>query len=145
MYHYTETGLQNVWLANGYTVRKTPYGETVSIDDADGLSLAIGRAIAKKPHLTGCEFRFLRKALGLSQNRAGDLLGAAVETVSLWERRGRIPKGADHMLRAIYLETVDGNVKLKELIEQLIDLDRKNDEEKLVFQDTADGWFPKAA
>jgi hypothetical protein len=26
-YRYTESGLTNVWLANGYTLRKTKYGE----------------------------------------------------------------------------------------------------------------------
>lgn len=29
MHHYTESGLQNVWLENGYHVRKTPYGDAV--------------------------------------------------------------------------------------------------------------------
>jgi hypothetical protein len=37
MYHYTETGLQNVWLANGYNVRKTSDGDAISIENADGL------------------------------------------------------------------------------------------------------------
>jgi hypothetical protein len=36
MYHYTESGLDNVWLANGYTVIETPYGKGVSVRDADG-------------------------------------------------------------------------------------------------------------
>ena len=31
MYHYTDGGLQNVRLANGYRVQKTPYGEAVAI------------------------------------------------------------------------------------------------------------------
>lgn len=28
-YRYTESGLTNVWLANGYPIRKTKYGEGV--------------------------------------------------------------------------------------------------------------------
>lgn len=144
MYHYTEIGLQNVWLANGYNVRKTPYGNAVSIEDADGLHRAIGRRLACKSHLTGAEFRFLRKELDLSQRRAAELLGSTEQTVALWERTGKIPKTADRMFRAIYLETIDGNVKLKEMIERIAGLDRKA-EEKMVFQDTDEGWFPKAA
>jgi DNA-binding transcriptional regulator YiaG len=143
MYHYTEVGLQNVWLANGYHVRKTSYGQAVSIEDADGLHQAIGRVLACKSHLTGAEFRFLRKELDLSQHRAADLLGTTEQTVALWEKRGKIPKTADRMFRAIYLETVDGNVKLKELIERVADLDRKV-EEKMVFQDTESGWLKAA-
>lgn len=143
MYHYTEVGLQNVWLANGYNVRKTSYGKAVSIENADGLHRAIGRALACKSHLTGAEFRFLRKELDLSQHRVADLLGATEQAVSLWERKGKIPKTADRMFRAIYLETIDGNVKLKELIERVADLDRKVDV-KLVFQDTDGGWLKAA-
>ena len=29
MYHYTDGGLRNVWLVNGYEVRQTPFGEGV--------------------------------------------------------------------------------------------------------------------
>jgi DNA-binding transcriptional regulator YiaG len=144
MYHYTEIGLQNVWLANGYNVRKTPYGKAVSIEDAEGLHLAIGRKIARKSYLTGAAFRFLRKELDLSQHRAADLLGTSEQTVALWEKRGKIPKTADRMFRAIYLETVDGNVKLKEMIERVADLDRKP-EEKMIFEDTEAGGLPQAA
>jgi DNA-binding transcriptional regulator YiaG len=144
MYHYTEVGLQNVWLANGYHVKETKYGNAVSIEDADGLHLAIGRRLARKSHLTGAEFRFLRKELDLSQHRLADLLGTTEQTIALWERRGKIPKTADRMFRAIYLETVDGNIKLKEMIERAADLDRQ-EEEKMVFQDTDAGWFQKAA
>lgn len=143
MYHYTEIGLQNVWLANGYNVKKTAYGNAVSIENADGLHLAIGRALARKSHLTGAEFRFLRKELDLSQSRVAGLLGTTEQTVALWEKRGKIPKTADRVFRAIYLETIDGNVKLRELIERVADLDRKVDE-KLVFQDTDNGWLEAA-
>lgn len=144
MYHYTEIGLRNVWLANGYTEKKTAYGKAVAIEDADGLHKAIGRAVAMKTHLTGSEFRFLRKELDLSQHRLADLLGTSEQTVALWERKGKIPKTADRMVRAVYLESIDGNVKIKELIERAADLDRQADE-KLIFQDTECGWLPKAA
>lgn len=144
MYHYIETGLQNVWLANGYHRKATAYGDAISIEDADGLHQAIGRALARKRQLTGCEFRFLRKELDLSQARAADLLGTSEQTVALWERRGKIPQTAHRMFCAIYLETVDGNVKLKDLIERIAELDRTGDA-KMVFQDTGDGWHPKVA
>ena len=144
MYHYTEIGLQNVWLENGYNERKTPYGKAMSIEDADGLHKAIGRAVACKSDLTGAEFRFLRKEMDLSQHGVADLLGTSEQTVALWERRGKIPKTADRMIRAIYLESVDGNVKLKELIGRIADLDRKEDQ-RMVFHDTDAGWFPRAA
>ena len=42
-YHYTGCGLDNIYLANGFERKVTPYGEGVSIADADGLHEAIGR------------------------------------------------------------------------------------------------------
>lgn len=144
MYHYTESGLKNIWLKNGYNEVETSEGVGVSFDDIDGLHKAIGRALARKTSLTGSEFRFLRKELGLSQGRIAAMLGSTEQSVALWEKRGKIPKTADRMTKAIYLETIDGNVKLREMIERLVDLDQR-EAEKLVFEDTDKGWLPKAA
>jgi DNA-binding transcriptional regulator YiaG len=139
MYHYTESGLQNVWLANGYKAKKTAHGKAVAIVEADGLHKAIGRAIACKGYMTGAELRFLRKELDLSQTRFGTFVGASEESVSLWERRGRVPKSASRLMQALYIETIDGNVKLKELIERLAALDRTQ-QDRMVFEDTGQGW-----
>ena len=139
MYHYTESGLRNVWLANGYKIRNVGGEEAAAIHDVDELHRAIGRNLARKARLTGAELRFLRKEMGLSQNRLAEMLGSTEQTVSLWERRGRMPVGYDRLLRAFYLEFLDGNVKLKEMVDRLVDLDRKDDE-KTVFEDTDTGW-----
>ncbi len=139
MYHYTESGLQNVYLSNGFKTRKTAAGDAVAIVDAGGLHQAIGRHIANKGHMTGAEFRFLRKELDFSQTRFGALLDVSEEAVSLWERRGRIPKSACRWMQALYLEAVNGNVRVKDLIEQLANLDREQ-HDKLVFEDTEAGW-----
>lgn len=139
MYHYTESGLRNVWLANGYKVRNVGGEEAVAIHDVDQLHKVIGRNLARKPSLTGVELRFLRKEMGLSQKRLADMLGSSEQTVSLWERGGRMPVGYDRLVRAFYLEFLDGNVKLQEMVERLIDLDRTEDE-KVIFEDTDSGW-----
>ena len=68
MYRYTEGGLTNVWLSNGFREEDTPYGKGVSIEDVEGLHRVIGMKLVKeRAQLTGAEFRFLRKELGLSQ------------------------------------------------------------------------------
>ncbi len=36
MYRYTDGGLRNVWLANGYLVKETPYGEAVANAECRG-------------------------------------------------------------------------------------------------------------
>ena len=121
MYHYTESGLRNVWLVNGYAVRQTPYGEAVSIQDLEGLHRYIGSVIARRPKLTGPELRFLRKEMGMSQRGVAAFVGTSEQNVSLWERRGRVPQAADRILKLAYLEHVnrDGNVKIKETIDFL--------------------------
>ena len=139
MYHYTESGLQNVWLKNGYIVRNTPYGKGVSIHDLEGLHKAICLALTRSPKLTGAEFRFLRKELGMSQRGIASLLGTTEQNVSLWERRGRVPKVTDRLIKLIYLEHVNQNVKIRELIERLNEQDTKA-QEKLRFETSDQEW-----
>ena len=139
MYHYTECGLRNVWLQNGYTVQKTPYGQGVSIHNVEGLHGLIGRSLANKPKLNGAELRFLRKELGLSQAALGRLVGTSEQNVSLWERRGHIPKASDRLIRLIFLEKIGGNVKIRELIERLSDQD-SDGQHKLTFAQKAGNW-----
>ena len=138
-YHYTESGLQNVWLNNGYKVRKCEGGDAIAISDADGLHQAIGRHLAAKGYITGKEFRFLRKELDLSQNRFANWIGLTEDMVSKWERLGRVPKMACRFIQGIYLEKIDGNVKITEMVERLANLDREQ-EGRLVFEDTTEGW-----
>ena len=73
MYHYTDGGLRNVWLANGYEIKKTPFGEGVAFHNLDGLTESICIALTKKAGvLTGTEFRYIRSAgMLLSQPSMG--------------------------------------------------------------------------
>jgi putative transcriptional regulator len=127
MYHYTESGLKNIWLKNGYVVKNTPYGEAVSIQDVEGLHKLIGRIIARRPRFTGPELRFLRKEMGMSQKGLADFVGTSEQTVSLWERGRAMPKAADRLIKLAYLEMIskEGNVKIKKMIEELNALDAK--------------------
>lgn len=70
-YHYTKSGLNNVYLLNGFEFVNTPYGKAKSVEDVEGLHKLIGSHLCKKPHLTGAEFRFLIKEMGLSQSGLG--------------------------------------------------------------------------
>ena len=61
MYHYTDGGLRNVWLVNGYEIRQTPYGNGVAFHNLDGLTQSICTALTRKAApLTGAEFRYIR-------------------------------------------------------------------------------------
>ena len=47
VYHYTESGPDNVFLVGGYDYVDTPRGRTVVIRDIDGLHRVIGRALVR--------------------------------------------------------------------------------------------------
>ncbi len=133
MYHYTESGLQHVWLTSGYVVRKTLYGKGVSIQDVAGLHKVICNVIARKPSLTGAELRFLRKEMRMSQSALAELLGTSEQNVSLWERRGRIPRTSDRLIKLICLDYLKEDVQIRTLIERLNEQDVKA-QEKLRFE-----------
>jgi putative transcriptional regulator len=42
-YHYTECGLDNIYLLNGFDPVETPRGKGVTIRNIDGLHRAIGK------------------------------------------------------------------------------------------------------
>ena len=145
MYHYTECGLNKVWLRNGYTVHDTPYGKGVAITDADGLHEAIAMLLVNhKPRLSGGEFRFIRKELDLSQQALGDILGKDAQSVARWEKSGRVPKMAERFLGALYREQVHGSAKIREIIERLNETDQRA-YSKIEFEETKNGWQPLAA
>lgn len=143
-YHYTESGLRNVWLKNGYTIRNTPYGETVSIVAVEALHRVLGTVIARKAHLTGAELRFLRKEMDLSQRVLADLLGTSEQSVSLWERRGKVPRTSERLICALYLERAERrNMKLMKLLDELANIDRSAQERIEMVAD--DGHWQEAA
>lgn len=129
MYHYTTSGLDNVWLSNGYTVKQTPYGKAVAVVDADGLHQMLAIHLTEKPgRLNGKEFRFLRSLMCLSQQSLAKMVGVTEQALSLWERTGKIPKSGDVVVRMLVLEKLTGDGKMSEII------DRVNTIERLVNQ-----------
>jgi DNA-binding transcriptional regulator YiaG len=124
MYHFTDGGLRNVWLSNGYVEHKTAYGSGVSFHDLNGLVAAICQALCKKPgKLTGAEFRYIRAALLLSQKALGKLFGYTEQAVAKWEKHGKVPKVVDAALRLIFLERQDGNKKVTAAVDMLNAID----------------------
>lgn len=143
-HHYAESGLTNVWLANGFIIRKTKYGEGVSIHNVEGLHRALAQTLANKPYLTGTEVRFLRKEMGLSQRGLGELLGVTDQAVALWERKGRPPKTADRLLRLIYVEHDKGNAPIRATIQRINDMDSQ-DHERIIAEEAKGGWKTRLA
>lgn len=144
MYHYTDGGLKNVWLSNGYTVHKTPYGEAVSIHDVDGLTRAICLALTEKAGLlTGVEFRYIRQGgMLLSQPALGKLIGVDGQSVARWEKTGRVPKWADKLLRLLYVAHASGNEPIRRVVERVRTVERLV-RQRIVVRESRTGWKPQ--
>ena len=125
-FHYTACGLNNVWLANGYTVKQTKYGKGVSIIDIDDLhKLLATQLVEKNGLLLGREFRFLRVQLGLTQQGLGKLLGNISENaVSLWERKDSVPIVYDHWLRMHVIAKHKGDTKVVDAVKRIQTVER---------------------
>jgi putative transcriptional regulator len=140
-YHYTGCGLDNVWLANGYTVHEDVYGTSVEIEDLPGLHRTIGRALANKlAPLTGQELRFLRIEMDLSQRRMGELLGRQAQTVALWEKGENPPENVDYLVRHIYRQFLGERSVYVEEVDRLRELDQQDYQAGFRFQEGAGGW-----
>ena len=125
-YHYTDSGLDNVYLENGYTIHQTPYGKGVSIKDTEGLHRAIGQWLITVPKImTGADLRFLRLEMDCTQRNLAAFLGSTEQNVRRWEKaRSRdIPGPADRLMRALYSEYIGGDGSVRRMVDRLAQLD----------------------
>jgi len=145
MYHYTDGGLRNVWLVNGYTIKKTPFGDAVAFHDGDGLSQAICKQLtAKIGVLTGVEFRYIRiSGMGLSQPALGKLLGIGVQPIARWEKNGRVPRWADKLLRLFYAAHAQGNEPICRSVERVKTVERLV-KQRIVVAEDGGRWVPSS-
>jgi putative transcriptional regulator len=146
MYHYRECGLPNVYLANGYREVETPHGRGISIEDAEGLHLAISRELVdSKPVLSGPEVRFVRKFLDLTQVELAELLGVEDQSVRRWEKLARVPKQADHGVRLVFRDlTRRADTPLPELVRRIAAAAGPR-KVHYRFRPRDHGWKPEAA
>lgn len=142
MYHYTESGLSNVYLINGFTVEEID-GETFSsIDDMEGLHRAIAEAVvdSKKP-LTSEEFKFLRIELNVSQKILANRFGVSDQTIARYEKgESEIPRTTDAALRALYMESQDKNNPVSYFLDLLSDAEATDAADKILLEVRQQHW-----
>ena len=143
MYHYTDGGLRNVWLANGYEIKKTPYGEGVTFHNLDGLTESICIALTKKAGLlTGAEFRYIRSAgMLLSQPSLGKLMGINGQSVARWEKTSKVPRWADKLVRLLYTAQAEGNEPIAKAVERIKTVERLV-KQRIVVKESRGRWKP---
>jgi DNA-binding transcriptional regulator YiaG len=140
-YHYSESGLDYVWLEDGYHIVETSRGKGITIEDIDGLHGAIGRYIIdRKGQMTGDEVRFLRHELDWSQIVLGEYLGVTDQTVARWEKGlVNIPAPEQKLLAGIYRESLTGSADLRASIERIAKLDAEV-QKSLTLHRAGDDW-----
>jgi len=140
-YHYTQCGLDDVYLMNGYRRQKTPYGSGVRIENVEKLHEAIAKWLCmNKAFLSDKEFRFLRKLMNLTQAEVAVFLGCDAQSIARWEKgQTEINGSADKLVRILYLGSRSIKVDAAELIKTVAELDTKVDERQ-IFEETRTGW-----
>lgn len=95
-----------VYLLDGVHIEGSGDDETVAYDDLDGLTAALGRAIAmRNSDMRGAEARYLRKRLDMSQADLGALGGKTDQVAAKWEKEQLpVPKAEANLLRLCWLQ-----------------------------------------
>lgn len=103
--HYTDCGLDNIFLLNGFEYDEYDGEKFLTITDLDGLHRAIGlHIVLEKKAPTGQEMRFLRTELHLSQAQLASKLGVSDQSVARWEKgHTDIPGTASFAFKALYV------------------------------------------
>lgn len=105
-YHYTESGLRNLWLRD-ITILVCPRCKTEypEIPNIRRVHQWVADQVAQAPHpLIGEEFRFLRKQMRLSTIDLAEVMGVKRESISKWENnREPIGPQSDRLIRLIYM------------------------------------------
>jgi DNA-binding transcriptional regulator YiaG len=133
-YHYLESGLENVFLMDGFEFIDGPAGRNITIHDIEGLHRAIAfELINRRQRLNGKEFRFLRTELLLSQAALAHVLGVRELTIIRWEKgHTDIPIATDAAVRQMYADSQGQHTQMREMLERVADLEDKIDQHMLL-------------
>lgn len=128
-YHYTECGLDNIYLENGFELLQDPSGEVaVAISHIDNLHKAIARDLVNRGspiggEKGGKEFRFLRTLMGYSQNSLARMMHTDGQSIARWENGKCYNAVADTMIRVLYMLHEGQDEEIREALERLADID----------------------
>jgi DNA-binding transcriptional regulator YiaG len=141
VYHYTECGLDYVYLEGGVDYVNGPRGKQIIIRDIEGLHDAIGRILVnERRNLSGRELRFLRHEMLMSQATLSYLLDVAEQTIHRWEAgKSDIPKPAEALIRLLYNEHLGNNEKVKASLKKIAALEDQIDQKRLTLIERG-GW-----
>lgn len=141
-YHYTECGLSDVYLNNGFVLEQGDGENYIGIEDIDDLHRLLGKALTEKTSaLIGEQARFLRIEIGLSQKALALMLGVDAQTVARWEKdHNGIPRTTDVTLRALYLESINRESHIGLLLKMLSESEEKRVVGNMTLENKNNHW-----
>lgn len=142
MYHYTESGLSNIYLKNGFVVEEVDGEEYISIDDMNGLHKTIAQVIVDNDRpLNSEEFKFLRIQLNASQKLLGNRFGVSEQTIARYEKgQSDIPRTTDAALRSLFMESLDKNNPVSYFLDLLSDAEAKEAAKDILLEEVQHHW-----
>lgn len=112
-HHYTECGLQNVFIEGLEIVVDDEGDEVITIPAVNELHHVIALGVVSHEHgITGDELRFLRSEMGYTQAELADLVHHDKQSVGRWERSEYdIDSSAETIIRRLAIEKLSLDVK----------------------------------
>ncbi len=113
-YHYTECGLDHVFIEGGGEFSDHSGEDSVTIPAIGQLHSVIAEVIVTHPaKITGQELRFLRTEMGLTQAQLAAIVKVTPLTVSRWERNESPANDtAEMLIRILAVETLELGIEL---------------------------------
>lgn len=147
-FHYRRSGLDNIYLLNGFEAEWVDGERYVTVMDVDGLHKAIGlHLVCNRKVLAPKEIRFLRKTLDQTQSELGRLIGQSDQQIARWEKgENNISGPADRLLRILFAYQMHKEVGMTlpmEFLHRLEALDAYP-ETKVEFCKDGEDWLEKA-
>ena len=129
-YHYRMSGLDDIYLLNGFKRHEGAYGKGVSVENAEELHKEIGLfLIFNRKTLSQKEVRFLRKEMELTQGQLGKCLGVTSQTIARYEKgETEIPGPVDRLLRFLFAYHLLPESERAKVLEEVMKAQERLDE-----------------
>ncbi len=127
--HYTQCGLDDVYLVNGFSREETDYGPATSIHNVDGLHRVIGlHIVSHKKTLSAKEMKFLRRQMNFTQLELGNAMGITDQTIARYEKDEAPVSGpVNKLIRIIYAYHLLPPEAQREVLDRLAELQKSDD------------------
>lgn len=146
-FHYTECGLDNVFIEGLETQMDDAGEEVLVIPNIFGLHQVLAYCVITRKHgLRPDELRFLRTEMGLTQAELAEIVKKDHQTIGRWERgENAIDQNAEAVIRVVAAERLSVNTEMpiEEVVRRCIPAASV---EAIVIDGTDPGhYMPKAA